>query len=246
MQNQQKIKEQLFYENLYNEAYEEIKEFEIARDKTKDEILKLIGYAIIIYGSKIQSIKAKKYITTSVISMLIKDAEEVEEFLEKQLMSNADKICEFYGYKLSKKEKQKIVNRLFVGLTYKDRKRQDDEVLKKKTHKLLFALILGKITLSKTQHNKKAFDKLMEKEYKTYKGKIAGILISEITRVNSDITLSNFRNKRVQYCSVLEKNTCADCRDMDGEIFRVEEAYDLIPQHRNCKCYFVSIEGDEI
>lgn len=235
-------KEQKFMENLYEESYKEIKKFEAARNETKNEIFKLIGYAIVAYNQNINTIKAKKYIVTSVLNMLTKDEKDVDEFLKIQLMTNADKICDFYGYNLSKKEKQDIINRAFVGLTYQDRGKQHSENIKKKTHKLLLSLILGKITLEKTKHNKKAFNKLMDKEFQSYVNKIKNIFISETTRIRNDIFLSQNKGKRVQYCSVLEKNTCADCRDLDGEIFPAEEVYDLIPQHSSCKCYWVTVE----
>lgn len=235
-------KEQKFMESLYDESYEEIKKFEISRDKTKNEIFQLIGYAIVTYGNKIKSIKAKRYIVTAVLNMLTKDDEEVDGFLKAQLMLNADKICNFYGYKLSQKEKQEIVDKTFLGLTYKDRKKQHDENRKHKTHKLLIGLILGKITLEKTKHNKKAFNVLMDKEFKSYVNKMKSIIISETTRIRNDIYLHQNKGKKVRYCSILEKNTCADCRDLDGEIFLAEEVYDWIPQHSNCKCYWVVVE----
>ncbi|MDY5098787.1 MULTISPECIES: phage minor head protein [Clostridia] len=235
-------REQKFMESIYDESYEEIKKFEVARDNTKNEIFQLIGYAIITYGNKIKSIRAKRYIVTSVLSMLAKDDKEVDEFLNTQLMLNADKVCGFYGYKLSQKEKQEIVDKAFIGLTYKDRKKQHDESRKNKIHKLLIGLILGKITLEKTKHNKKAFNKLMDKEFKSYINKMKNIIISETTRIRNDIYLYQNKGKKVQYCSILEKNTCADCRDLDGEIFLAEEVYDLIPMHTNCKCYWVVVE----
>lgn len=238
-------KEQQFMEKLYEESYKELEKFKIARDKTKAEIFQLIGYAIVAYGSNIKSTKAKRYIITAVLNMLTKDEKEIDEFLETQLMLNADRICDFYGYKLSKKEKQDIINKAFVGLTYKDRKKQHAENIKNRTYKLLLGLILGKITLEKTQHNKKAFNKLMDKEFQSYVKKMERIFISETTRIRNNIFLRENRGKKVRYCSVLEKNTCADCRDLDGEIFLAEEVEDLIPQHSNCKCYFEVVENQE-
>lgn len=235
-------KEQQFMESLYEECYKELDGFEVARNKTKNEIFQLIGYAIVSYGSNIKGLKSKRYIITSVLNMLTKDKEEVEEFLKTQLMINADKVCDFYGYKLSKREKQEVINRVFAGLTYKDRKRQHDEVLKNKTHRLLFSLIIGKVTLDKTQHNKKAFTKLTDKVFNSYVKSINGILISEITRIRNDIFLRENKGKRVRYCSVLERNTCADCSDLDGEVFLADEVEDLIPQHRSCKCYWIKVE----
>lgn len=235
-------REQEFMESLYEESYKEIEKFEIARDKTKNEIFQLIGYAIVTYGEKIKSRKAKRYIVTSVLNMLTKDDKEVDEFLKAQLMLNADKVCNFYGYNLSQKEKQKIVNKAFVGLTYKDRKKQYDANRKNRTHKIILGLILGKITLEKTKHNKKALNILMDKEFKSYCKKIKAAIISETTRIRNDIFLSQNKGKKVQYCSILEKNTCADCRDLDGEIFIADEVYDLIPMHVNCKCYWVAVE----
>ena len=43
------------------------------------------------------------------------------------------------------------------------------------------------------------------------------------------------------YCSVLEERTCSDCESMHGVTLSAEEAYDLIPQHNFCKCYFIVI-----
>lgn len=238
-------REQQFMEKLYEESYKELEKFKIARDKTKKEIYKLIGYAIVAYGSNIKSTKAKRYIITAVLNMLTKDEKEIDEFLKVQLMANADKICDFYGYKLSKKEKQAIIDKTFIGLTYQDRKKQHAANMRNKTHKLLLSLIAGKITLEKTAHNKKAFSKLMDKEFQSYIKKMERIFATETTRIRNNIFLRENRGKKVRYCSVLEKNTCNDCRDLDGEIFLAEEVEDLIPMHSNCLCYWVTVENGE-
>ena len=230
-------KQQQFMESLYADTYKEIKNFEEARGKTKNEIYQLISYAIVTYGSKIKSVKAKKYIITSVLNMLTKDEKEVEEFVEKQLMINANKVCDFHGYKLTKKEKQKIVDKVYLGLTYKDRKKQNDENLNKKTHRVLLLLIGGKLI-----KDSNVINKLLDKEFKSYTNKVKSIVISETTRISNDLFLYKNKGKMVQYCSILEKNTCADCRDLDGEIFPAEEVYDLIPMHSNCKCYWTEVE----
>lgn len=240
-----KTKEEKFMKKLYEECYEDIKKFEVARNSTKNEIYGLIGYAITKYQNKLNTLKAKKYIINAVLMLLTKDKEDSDKFIEEKLSENVDKICKFYGYKLTEKEKKDVVNKAFAGLSYKERKDSHDGSLKKNTCKWLLALILGKITFNKVARNKKSFDILIGKEFEHYSKRIAGILISEITRIRNDIFLNKNKGKKVRYCSVLEKNTCADCADLDGEIFNADEALDIIPQHNRCKCYWTVVEGGE-
>lgn len=68
-----------------------------------------------------------------------------------------------------------------------------------------------------------------------------GILISELSRIANDIFIYCNRDKKFMYCSVLEERTCSDCESMHGVTLSAEEAYDLIPQHNFCKCYFIVI-----
>ncbi|MGL5329356.1 MAG: hypothetical protein ACRDD7_08810 [Peptostreptococcaceae bacterium] len=237
-----KNKEQLFLEKLYDDCYEDIKRFETARNKTKDEIYRLIGYSILVNGTKIKNRKIRKEIVNEVLDNLEKDNKAVLLFLSGKLMDNMNTLCDFYGYKLSEKEKQEIIDKAFVGLTYKDRKKQHDEVRKGKIYKTLIALIIGKITLDKVSHNKKSFKAIVDKYFKSYVKNIEGILITETSRIRNEVFLMMNKGKKVQYCSVLEKNTCADCRDMDGIVMLADECYDIIPQHSRCKCYFQRVE----
>ena len=47
--------------------------------------------------------------------------------------------------------------------------------------------------------------------------------------------------KKVKYNATLDKNTCEDCAEYDGNIYEFGKQPGL-PRHPNCKCYFDIVE----
>ena len=227
-----------FMRGVYDNAYKKLEDTKSHANVNKDEILKLIGYALILFDMKKNYKKAERFIAVPVVDMLNEERDEFIEALETGLYETLDEMCDFYGYKISDNKKKEIVDKAFKGLTYKERNKNNSTFFKNRLIKLISEICRGKVETNQVK------DKV-EKEFKTHLFKEMRLYISEVTRVASLAFLIENYNKKVQYNSVLERNTCADCRDLDGQIFYAREALDILPMHSNCKCYWTSVNIDE-
>ena len=46
-----------------------------------------------------------------------------------------------------------------------------------------------------------------------------------------------------EWISILDKNTCDDCAELDGEVFDKDDLPDF-PQHANCQCDLIPVIDD--
>jgi len=243
-------KEEKFMRGLYESAYNDIKDLKVDIDRDKEEIMKLIGYATMIYDLDKDCKDAEKFITVAVINMLTKEDNELDEFFEDGFLNYLNEVCDFYGFELLEEQKIDIIKESFKDKNYIDRKKDHIDFLKVKL------LLIAKKVSTQNKVSKKDDKKKVNKNkligtmiagaFATHVYKMRRLYISEITRIRNNVYLEFNKGQHVQYNSVLEKNTCADCESMHGAIFKTEEAYDIIPQHANCKCYWTTLEGKEI
>ena len=65
---------------------------------------------------------------------------------------------------------------------------------------------------------------------------------TEITRVGVNGALDFYDDnnvENVQFVASLGLRTCQICNDLNGRVYTLEESYDIIPQHSNCRCSFI-------
>ena len=166
--------------------------------------------------------------------MLNNEDEWLENLIDNFFDEMFEEIVEYFGYFVDNEEKQKILNRKYEGKTYKQRIQSNMAKINNRTKKRL-----------KIAYNKKNLYNIaswLTPRQKMSRKRARGILISELSRIANDIFIYCNRDKKFMYCSVLEERTCSDCESMHGVALSAEEAYDLIPQHNFCKCYFIVIK----
>jgi len=69
---------------------------------------------------------------------------------------------------------------------------------------------------------------------------------TEITRAHGEGQLQSLEDLGVTEVGVMvewstagDSRVCSKCKPMEGVVFKVEEAYGLIPRHPNCRCAFI-------
>ena len=50
--------------------------------------------------------------------------------------------------------------------------------------------------------------------------------------------------KEVQWNARLESHTCENCAELDGKIFKLEEARNMLPLHPNCRCFITPYDRE--
>lgn len=74
-------------------------------------------------------------------------------------------------------------------------------------------------------------------------GKIGQIVATELFREHNDRVAE--RSAWVEWNAVLDSRTCEECRDLHGEIFKVEELKDTPPLHVSCRCILEWVDSPE-
>lgn len=229
---------QEFMENVYKKAEKELEKYMNQMNKTDKEIRKLMEYANFIYEidkSSRSFYEAERFVVIAVLNMISKDDEWLERFFEEYFDGSLKEMLEFYGYFIEKTERKEIINKVFKNYNYKERIKRNQKKINQRIEKQLKIYIKKKYAI-------KNLDSWLRFGRKSSFEKAKALLVSELSRILNLAFVYCNKNKRFIYNSVLEKNTCADCRDMHGTILTAEQARDIIPQHTRCKCYLELLE----
>lgn len=227
---------QSFMEKAYEKAEQELKKYIEKMNKTDKQIRELMETANFAYQIEKASKdyeSAERFLVIAVLAMLNNEDEWLENLIDNFFDEMFEEIVEYFGYFVDNEEKNKILNRKYQDKTYKQRIKDNMTKINNRTKKRL------KIAYSKK--NLYNITQWLTPRQKMSRKRARGILISELSRIANDIFIYCNKDKKFMYCSVLEERTCSDCESMHGVTLTAEEAYDLIPQHNFCKCYFVVI-----
>jgi SPP1 gp7 family putative phage head morphogenesis protein len=86
----------------------------------------------------------------------------------------------------------------------------------------------------------------MEDRYQSY-ATAENLLIRQVKQCGIDledeIALDTYKDmgvKKVQWVAENDIKTCGDCRELDGEIFDIDDAPPKL--HHNCRCYYIPVK----
>ena len=235
-------KKSKYIKQLYDETEEQLEEVYKVHKDNKKKLEEKVGLILLTYT-----------IVKTLVTMSSKDqAKEQKEFdkllksmylavgtasiiaTDKILEDQAKKMYEFLGVTRSKQDIRKFVKKAFNNETYSKRIWKNEDKVK--------AALKGEFTkFLKGETNVNNIKNKFAKVFKAQRYNIDRLVDTELTRVINMALLDSYEQQgvtHVRWCSVLEEGTCADCRDLDGTVFKIEDAHGLIPAHPNCKCYW--------
>lgn len=226
-------------ENIYKDLEDVIEESNNVNDENEESILKELALLLLYFNvsnnklqlSNIEILKIKNKIFKIIDDIFDDEIEYIIDKMSNSLISTAHSVESYYGRKV----KDDFVNSKFKNKTFKERHSQNSTEVKNKLKSTVFKFIKGGIAIGLIKNS-------IDKIYKIHKYNVIRLLKTEINRVQNRLFLELNKNKKFRYCSVFERNTCADCKSLDGHIFNYDEALDLIPQHSNCLCYWEVID----
>lgn len=226
-------------EKIYKDLEDVIEESNNVNYENEERILKELALLMLYFNvsnnklqlSNMQIMKIKNKIFKLIDDIFDDEIEDIIEKMSSSLVSTAHKVERYYGEKVN----DDFVNSKFKNKTFKERHSQNSTEVKNKLKSTVFKFIKGGIAIGLIKNS-------IDKIYKIHKYNIIRLLKTEINRVQNRLFLELNKNKKFRYCSVFERNTCADCKSLDGHIFNYKEALDLIPQHSNCLCYWEVID----
>lgn len=235
-------KKSKYIKQLYDETEEQLEEVYKVHKDNKKKLEEKVGLILLTYT-----------IVKNLVTMSSKDqAKEHKEFdkllksmylavgtasiiaTDKILEDQTKKMYEFLGVTRSKQDIRKFVKKAFNNETYSKRIWKNEDKVK--------AALKGEFTkFLKGETNVNNIKNKFAKVFKAQRYNIDRLVDTELTRVINMALLDSYEQQgvtHVRWCSVLEEGTCADCRDLDGTVFKIEDAHGLIPAHPNCKCYW--------
>ena len=235
-------KKSKYIKQLYDETEEQLEEVYKVHKDNKKKLEEKVGLILLTYT-----------IVKTLVTMSSKDqAKEQKEFdkllksmylavgtasiiaTDKILEDQTKKMYDFLGVTRSKQDIRKFVKKAFNNETYSKRIWKNEDKVK--------AALKGEFTkFLKGETNVNNIKNKFAKVFKAQRYNIDRLVDTELTRVINMALLDSYEQQgvtHVRWCSVLEEGTCADCRDLDGTVFKIEDAHGLIPAHPNCKCYW--------
>lgn len=234
-----------FYEALYEDVENEMKEVYKRQKETQDDLLKDIAILIITYKvvdavldmNKKEQSKEQVYFSKILTKFAKEEAETVERKIKDVLTSSIEKVSDHYNYNINRKDVLKIVNEAFKGRIFSERVWDNQQKVVNLMQKTINDFLKGDINISQIKN-------IIEKQFNNSIFQIDRLVNTEVSRaVNEafDAMCKATEVKKVKYNSVLEENTCPVCESRHGNIYKIENKPE-IPQHPSCKCFFEVLE----
>ena len=255
-------KKSKYIKQLYDETEEQLEEVYKVHKDNKKKLEEKVGLILLTYtivknlvtmSSKDQA-KEHKEFDKLLKSMYLAVGTASIIATDKILEDQTKKMYEFLGVTRSKQDIRKFVKKAFNNETYSKRIWKNEDKVKAALKIEFTKFLKGETNVNNI---KDKFNKILVREmgtikYDNIKNKFAKVfkaqrynidrlVDTELTRVINMALLDSYEEQgvtHVRWCSVLEEGTCADCRDLDGTVFKIEDAHGLIPAHPNCKCYW--------
>lgn len=229
--------EEKFIESLYEEANEQLKEVYKEQKKERDELLKEIAMIMLNYNvidglmkmNKNSKDKSYKKLSSLIISGYNRISKDEVNIFNKILESTVNKTFDFYSYNAEQKDVKKIVENNFKGKHFSRRVWANEEAVAKRLHLQVKEFINGNINVNQIKKD-------IERTFNTSAYNSRRLVETEVNRVQSEAFKTFCREvgvTKVKRNEILDKRTCEVCARLDGKIYDLEDAPDVI--HPLCR-----------
>lgn len=233
-------KEELFIEDLYEEANEDLKEVHKEQKESMDEILQEIAIIMLTYTvldglmsmKKDDKDKIYKKLSKLIIANYKSTSRKEIEVLNNILESTVNKTFKFYSYNSNLKDVKKIIDNNFKGKHFSKRVWSNEQEVAKHLHKQVNDFLNGKINVNKIKKD-------IEKTFNTSAYNAKRLVTTEVSRCQNE----SFRKlceetnvKKVKRNAILDSKTCDDCYPLNGKVYELKD----MPQisHPMCRCFY--------
>ena len=234
-------KEELFIEELYKEAEEELKEVYREQKESRDDVLTQIALVMLTYTviDGIMDIKKKdkdsiyKKLSILIITKYKNISNKEVEVLNDILESTVKKTFEFYSYNFKLKDVKKIIEDNFKGKHFSERVWENENEVSKKLHSQIKNFLNGKINVNQIKKD-------IEKTFNTSAYNAKRLVETEVSRCSSE-SFNRFCEetgvKKVRYNATLDSKLCTDCAQYHNRVFNLKDKIE-VPRHPLCRCFY--------
>lgn len=234
-------KEELFIEELYNEANEELKEVYKQQKESRDDILTQIALIMLTYTviDGLMDIKKKdkdniyknlsKLIIINYKNIINKEVEVLNSILE----STIKKTFNFYSYNFNLNDVKKIIQDNFKGKHFSERVWENENEVSKRLHSQIKNFLNGKVNVNQIKKD-------IEKTFNTSAYNAKRLVETEVSRCSSN-SFNRFCEetgvKKVRYNATLDNRLCTDCGQYHDKVFDIDDKIE-VPRHPLCRCFY--------
>lgn len=234
-------KEELFIEELYNEADEELKEVYKQQKESRDDILTEIAMIMLTYTvlDGLMDIKKKdkdklyKRLSTLIINNHKNISNKEVDVLNDILESTVKKTFKFYSYNFNLNDVRKIIEDNFKGKHFSERVWENENEVSKRLHSQIKSFLDGKINVNRIKKD-------IEKTFNTSAYNAKRLVTTEVSRCSSD-SFNRFCEetgvKKVRYNATLDNKLCTDCAQYHNKVFNLKDKIE-VPRHPLCRCFY--------
>lgn len=226
---------------IYDDLDSELKKIYQEQKNDKEELLKEVALLLLYYEvvenvlkiDKAERIVINKKISNKIIAFINKESSNQIKITKGLINNTLDKLEGFYNYKL--KDAKNIANKVIEGKTYSDRIWKNNKDISKYLRLQVNDFINGKI-------NKEQMRRNIEKAFKTSKYNAERLVENTISDVRSDMFEEFCKYtgvERVTRNATLDGATCAECKELDGETYRIDDPNRPPAKiHIKCRCFY--------
>ena len=226
---------------IYDDLDSELEKIYQEQKNDKEELLKEVALLLLYYEvienvlkiDKAESIVINQKISNKIITFINKESSNQIKITKGLINNTLDKLEGFYNYKL--KDAKNIANKVIEGKTYSDRIWKNNKDISKYLRLQVNDFINGKI-------NKEQMRRNIEKAFKTSKYNAERLVENTISDVRSDMFEEFCKYtgvERVTRNAVLDGATCAECKELDGETYSLDDPNrPKAKLHLKCRCFY--------
>ena len=226
---------------IYSDLDEELKTIYKEQKNDKEELIKEVALLLLLYTvvedtlkiDRPQRIILNKRLSTKIINFISRESKNQIKITSDLINNTLDKMQGFYNYKL--KDAKKIANKVIGGKTYSDRIWKNNKDISKYLRLQVNDFINGKI-------NKEQMRRNIEKAFNTSRYNAERLVEDTISNVRQDMFEEFCKYtgvERVTRNATLDGATCAECKDLDGETYRIDDPNRPPAKiHIKCRCFY--------
>lgn len=226
-----------FINGLYDDANDQLQEVYQEKKQDRDSLLVEIAKILLIYEivDNVMDM-ARKEIKKEYakFSKMIKDfsgkqVKTTKKVMDDILNNTVKNTYDFYSYNANLKDVQKIVDANFKGKHFSTRIWDNEQETAKVLHKKVNDFLHGNINVN-------TIKKDIEKTFDTSAYNARRLVETEVNRCENEAFKRFCREtgvKKVRRNEVMDRKTCSICRAVDGKIYGLKDALDVI--HPLCR-----------
>lgn len=230
-------KEELFIENLYILAEEQLKKIYKIKRSNRDKILQEVANILLTYtiaNDVMVMDRATIEKEYNKMSKLVNDiakgeAASQEKIIEELLSTVVKETFSFYNYNKGFKDVKKIIEDNFKGKNFSKRVWDNEKEVANHLHRKVQDFLKGKVNVNQIRKD-------IEKTFNTSAYNSKRLVETEVSRCEDDAFRRFCKEtgvKKVKRNEVLDNRICEECKAIDGKIFDLDKAPGII--HPLCR-----------